>query len=118
LKLTIAKYYTPKGRLIQRDYKDKTKEKEGGIFPDVPVEVSAKEEVEVLMQYNNVVYTPGNKEPKADFSKKDPVLEKAVEVLKEGTDKIIAQKAQLAQAAQEKPEQPAEQQAVQKEPAK
>lgn len=99
LKLTIAKYYTPKGRLIQRDYKDKSKEKEGGIVPDVVVEVDPKQEVEILTQYNNVIYTPGQELPKMEFNKKDPVLEKAVEILKEGTDKIIAKKAETVPAA-------------------
>ncbi len=102
LRLTVAKYYTPKGRLIQRDYRDKSKADEGGIFPDVEVKMKSDDEVKIFMQYNNLVYIPGQETPKADFTAEDPVLDKAVEILKEGPEKIIAQKAQKAQAQQEK----------------
>ena len=44
LRLTIARYYTPLGRLIQRDYRDKSKAEEGGIFPDVEVTIKANDE--------------------------------------------------------------------------
>ena len=101
LRLTIAKYYTPKGRLIHRDYRDKTKENEGGIFPDVEVKVDSKQEVNIFMQYNNIVYIPGQKTPKMEFKEKDPVLDKAVEILKEGTEKILAQNAEKEKQAQE-----------------
>ncbi len=97
LRLTIAKYYTPKGRLIHRDYRDKSKENEGGIFPDVEVKVDPKEEVNIFMQYNNIVYTPGQEKPKMEFKEKDPVLDKAVEILKEGPEKILAKKSEKAQ---------------------
>lgn len=99
LRLTIAKYYTPKGRLIHRDYRDKSKEKEGGIFPDVEVEMDPKKELAIFLQYNNIVYTPGKETPKMEFKEEDPVLDKAVEILKEGTDKILAQKAEKEKAA-------------------
>ena len=99
LKLTIAKYYTPKGRLIQRNYRDKTKADEGGIFPDVEVKIEPQDEAKIFMQYNSVVYTPGKALPETQFTEKDPVLEKAVEILKEGTDKVIAQKAAKEQEA-------------------
>ena len=104
LKLTIARYYTPKGRLIQRNYRDKSKEKEGGIFPDVEVVVDPKEEAKVFMQYNNIVYKPGQKAPEMKFTEKDPVLDKAVEILKDGPEKIIAKKAEMEKAAQEEAE--------------
>ena len=107
LRLTIAKYYTPKGRLIQRDYRDKSKENEGGIFPDVEVKMKAEDEVKIFMQYNNIVYVPGQALPKTDFTEKDPVLDKAVEVLKEGPEKIIAKKADMSKASQEQAEQEA-----------
>ena len=99
LRLTIAKYYTPKGRLIHRDYRDKSKEKEGGIFPDVEVEMDPKKELAIFLQYNNIVYTPGKETPKMEFKEEDPVLDKAVEILKEGTDKILAQKAEKEKTA-------------------
>ncbi len=107
LRLTVAKYYTPKGRLIQRDYRDKSKAEEGGIFPDVEVKMKPEDEVKIFMQYNDMVYTPGKEMPKFEFKEKDPVLDKAVEILKEGPEKIIAQKAQMAKAEQEKAEQQA-----------
>ena len=81
LRLTIAKYYTPSGKLIHRNYRDKSKADEGGIWPDIEVDVTAEEDAKVLMQYNEIVYTPGKKEPKLEFKEKDKVLEKAVEVL-------------------------------------
>ena len=93
LRLTIAKYYTPNGRLIHRDYRDKSKADEGGIVPDVEVKVEPKEEAKVFMQYNNVIYTPGQDAPKMEFTEKDPVLDKALEIIKEGPEKIMAQKA-------------------------
>ncbi len=105
LRLTIAKYYTPKGRLIQRDYRDKSKEMEGGIFPDVEIKIDPKEEAKIFMQYNNIVYTPGKEMPKMKFTEKDPVLDKALEILKDGPEKIIAKKAELAKAEAEKAEQ-------------
>lgn len=93
LRLTIAKYYTPSGKLIHRNYRDKTKEDEGGIWPDVEVIVPAEDEVKVVMQYNNIVYTPGQKDPKSEFKEKDPVLDKAVSILtgKESLDEAKAQ---------------------------
>lgn len=104
IKLTIAYYYTPKGRLIHRNYRDKSKENEGGIFPDVEVKVEPQEEIKIFRQYNNVVYTPGQALPEMKFTEKDPVLDKAVEILKDGVDKIIAKKAELEKAAQEEAE--------------
>lgn len=81
LRLTIAHYYTPSGRLIQRDYRDKTKADEGGIVPDVEVVFPADKEAKVFMQYNNIVHTPGQKTPDMKFTEADPVLDKAVEIL-------------------------------------
>jgi len=104
LKLTIARYYTPKGRLIHRNYRDKSKKNEGGIFPDVEVVVPSKEESKVFAQFNDLVYKPGEKLPEVKFKVKDPVLDKAVEILKDGPEKIIAQKAEKEQAVKEQAE--------------
>lgn len=109
LKLTIAYYYTPKGRLIQRNYRDKSKENQGGIFPDVEVKMDIKDESKVLMQYNNVIYTPGQEKPELILTEKDLVLEKAVEILKQGPEKIIAKKAEMEKAVHEQAEQKAAQ---------
>lgn len=91
LRLTIAKYYTPSGRLIHRNYRDESKADEGGIFPDVEVFVEPKEEIKVFQQYNDIIYTPGKKTPKMDFSAKDPVLERALELL---SGKVTLEQAQ------------------------
>ena len=66
-----------------------------------------QEEAKVFMQYNNVVYTPGKAQPKVEFKEKDPVLDQAVKILKEGPEKIIAKKAELEKAAREQAEQEA-----------
>lgn len=93
LRLTIAKYYTPSGRLIHRNYRDKTKADEGGIFPDVEVIVEPEEEAKVFMQYNEIVYTPGKETKLPQFTAKDPVLDKAVEIL---TGKVSLEEAKAA----------------------
>lgn len=90
LRLTIAKYYTPSGRLIQRDYRDKSKADEGGILPDVEIIVPAEDEAKVFMQYNDVVYTPGKKAPVMEFKAKDPALDRTVEIL---TGKVTLEQA-------------------------
>ena len=101
LRLTIARYYTPSGSLIQRDYRDKSKADEGGIFPDVEVVFEPEEEAKVFMQYNDIVYTPGKETPKMEFTAKDPVLDKAVEIL---TGKVSLEQAkkESQQAAAER----------------
>ena len=104
IKLTIAYYYTPKGRLIHRNYRDKSKANEGGIFPDVEVKMEPQDEMKIFRQYNSIVYTPGEALPEMEFKEKDPVLDKAVEILKDGVDKIIAKKAELEKAAHEEAE--------------
>lgn len=101
LRLTIAKYYTPSGRLIQRDYRDKTKADEGGILPDVEVIVEPEEEAKVFMQYNKIVHAPGQKTPEMKFTEKDPVLDKAVDILT-GKVKLEDAKAASQKAAQER----------------
>ena len=99
LRLTIAKYYTPSGRLIQRDYRDKTKAEEAGIFPDVEVFFKPEDESKVFMQYNEIVYTPGKPFAQPKFEVEDPVLNQAVELL---TGKITLEEAKAkAQKAAE-----------------
>ena len=101
LRLTIAKYYTPSGRLIQRNYRDKTKEDEGGIFPDVEVYFPPEDEAKVFLQYSDIVYIPGQQPKLPKFEVKDPVLEQAVDIL---TGKISLEDAKAAaqKAAQER----------------
>lgn len=101
LKLTIARYYTPAGKLIQRDYRDKEKADEGGIWPDVEVYAPAEDEVKIFRQYNEIIYTPGKKEPELKLTEKDPVLDKAVAILT-GEISLEDAKAQAEKEAQER----------------
>ena len=104
LRLTIAKYYTPSGKLIHRNYRDKTKADEGGIFPEVEVIVSPEDESKVFMQYNDIVYTPGKAAKQPKFTAKDPVLDKAVEILTGKVSLEEAKKASQEAAAKRKAE--------------
>lgn len=81
VRLTIARYYTPQGRLIHRDYnKTKIKERdEGGIMPDIEVKVTNDEAIEVYRMYNNMVYVPGEKAPELPETK-DNVLDTALKL--------------------------------------
>lgn len=94
LRLTIAHYYTPTGKLIHRDYRNKEKADEGGIFPNVELKIDPKDEVKVFQQYNSLVYTPGKETPQMKFTVKDPVLELA----------LLQLQKQLSAPAQTKPE--------------
>ena len=80
LRLTVAKYYTPNGRSIQRDEKANT----GGITPDIMVPVDRETEIKLQAQ-SEEVFAPG-KEGKAMAKEaeqvKDVVLERAVELLR------------------------------------
>lgn len=98
LRLTIAKYYTPSGRLIQRDYRDPAKQDEGGIVPDIVVTIKPEDEFKIFMQYNNIVYTPGKETKPYEFKEKDPALDVAVEYL---TGKITLEDAQERAKKQE-----------------
>lgn len=80
LRLTVAKYYTPSGKAIQRDDKGTT----GGIEPDISIQVPWETEAKLQNQFDEI-YTPG-KEPapatKKEDRVKDEILERAVELLK------------------------------------
>ena len=95
LRLTIARYYTPSGKMIHRDYRNKSKADEGGIFPDVEVIVKAKDEAKIFEQYLDLIYTPGQKDPVMKFTAPDPVLDKTVEIL---TGKLSLEEAKKASA--------------------
>ena len=78
IRLTIAKYYTPSGAMIQRD----PKTGKGGIDPDVEIKLSREEELRLYERMQEIYY-PEKESPKIkkeeDF--KDPVIEKGLEVL-------------------------------------
>ncbi|MEK7857925.1 MAG: S41 family peptidase [Elusimicrobiota bacterium] len=80
LRLTVARYYTPAGRSIQRDEKNKT----GGIAPDIEVPISRETESKLYAQWD-MIYAQGKK-PKSVVKKEDMVpdetLDRAIELLK------------------------------------
>ena len=79
LKITVAKYYTPSGKLIQVD----TETKKGGIDPDIKIEVPLETQSKLQMQ-EETVYPDGKEPVKAakDDKVEDTVLNRAVELLK------------------------------------
>ncbi|MCX7956662.1 MAG: S41 family peptidase [Endomicrobia bacterium] len=89
LKITTAKYYTPSGRLIQRDENVSSVAKStstylGGIEPDIEINV-AKETEAKLYQQREEIYTPGKEAVSAvkkEEQVEDVVLSRAVEILK------------------------------------
>lgn len=77
LRLTTAKYYTPSGKSIERDKKG-----DGGISPDVKIELTPETEVK-LYQQQDIVY-PKGQAPKEEEKKdlvQDLALERAIEIL-------------------------------------
>ena len=82
LRLTIARYYTPKGRSIHRDEKKKT----GGISPDVAVSIPREVQEKLFAQWETI-YEPGKKPRSAvknDETVRDELLERAAALLKSG----------------------------------
>ncbi len=80
LRLTVARYYTPAGRSIQRDEKNKT----GGIVPDILVPVTPEAEAKLYAQWE-MIYAK-DKKPRsavqAEQMVRDEALDRAVELLK------------------------------------
>jgi carboxyl-terminal processing protease len=80
LRLTVARYYTPSGRSIHRDEKNKT----GGIVPDIVVPVTPEAEAKLYAQWE-MVYAKDKKPRsavKAEDLVRDEALDRAVELLK------------------------------------
>ncbi|MBI4059908.1 MAG: S41 family peptidase [Elusimicrobia bacterium] len=80
LRLTVARYYTPAGRSIQRDEKNKT----GGIVPDIIVPVAPDEEAKLYAQWE-MIYAKNAKPRsavKTEEMVRDEALDRAVELLK------------------------------------
>ena len=84
LRLTVAKYYTPAGRSIMRDFKKNGEEGGGGISPDILVPVSRETEAR-LQEQSEEVFKQGE-DPKSVVKKEnqvaDTALERALELLK------------------------------------
>lgn len=82
LRLTTAKYYTPKGRAIQRDEKTG----KGGIAPDILVEISREMEIKIRRQQEEIYAK--DKAPQSVIKKEEQVeditLRRAIEFLKAG----------------------------------
>ncbi|PCI40563.1 MAG: peptidase S41 [Elusimicrobia bacterium] len=80
LRLTVAKYYTPAGRGIQRNEKEKT----GGISPDFAVTVTREAEVKLQAQGEMIFEKGKGGESAVDKEKqiRDTVLDRALELLK------------------------------------
>ncbi len=79
IRLTVAKYYTPSGLMIQRD----SKTGKGGINPDVEVKLSKDEELKIYENMQEIYYPDEKLKPKrSQEGLKDPVIEKALEVFK------------------------------------
>ncbi len=80
LRLTVARYYTPSGRSIHRDEKNKT----GGIMPDIVVPVTQEAEAKLYAQWE-MIYAKDKKPRsavKTEEMVRDEALERAVELLK------------------------------------
>ncbi|MCX7905339.1 MAG: S41 family peptidase [Elusimicrobiales bacterium] len=80
LRLTVAKYYTPSGAMIQRD----PKTGKGGIDPDIEIRLSREEELKIYEKMQEIYYPDRDgkiKKDKEEEKFKDPVIDKALEVL-------------------------------------
>lgn len=78
IRITIAKYYTPSGAMIQKD----PKTGKGGITPDVEVKLSREEEIR-LYERMQEIYHPDKESSKIKEREpvRDPLIEKGIEVL-------------------------------------
>ena len=80
LRLTVAHYFTPNGRMIHRDGKNKN----WGILPDIEVDVTPENEAKLYQQWE-MIYAKDKKPQsvvKPEEMIRDEVLDRAVELLK------------------------------------
>lgn len=83
LKLTVAKYYTPLGRMIHRDFKKKGPNTTGGIIPDIVVDFDLATAKSAILQRTTMIYSPSKKTATTEGKEiKDEQLNRAVELLK------------------------------------
>jgi carboxyl-terminal processing protease len=104
LRLTVAHYYTPNGRMIHRDGKNKN----WGILPDIEVVVTPETEAKLYEQWE-MIYAKDKKPQSAvkpEEMVRDEVLDRAVELLK-ARDVLGALKTEGAAAVPAKTETPA-----------
>lgn len=82
LKLTVAKYYTPSGRMIHRDFKKKGPNT-GGILPDIVVNFDLATSKSAVLQRTTMIYSPSKKTATTEGKEiKDEQLNRAIELLK------------------------------------
>jgi carboxyl-terminal processing protease len=83
LRITVAKYYTPLGRMIHKDFRVPPPNTTGGIVPDVEVPFDINSAQRAVYYTTNFIYSPSAKTAKPEITDKieDPVINKAVEVL-------------------------------------
>ncbi len=85
LRLTVAKYYTPLGRMIHKNFKAKKPDLTGGIMPDFEVPFELAKNRQATYFATNLIYSP-SKKTAAPEAQKDPVedivLKQAAELLK------------------------------------
>lgn len=83
LRITVAKYYTPLGRMIHKNFKAKNANETGGIVPDIVVPFDPAKARAATFYTTNLIYSPSKKTAEPEQAKaEDPVLERAVELLK------------------------------------
>lgn len=86
LRMTVAKYYTPLGRMIHKDFKAKNPDETGGIVPDIIVPFELQKAKTATFFTTNLIYSPSKKTAVPEMEKaEDPVLDRAVEILKART---------------------------------
>jgi carboxyl-terminal processing protease len=115
LRITVAKYYTPKGRMIHKDFKNKNRkdrDASGGIVPDMEVAFDMNDERKVTYYMTNLIYSPSKKTalPESTDNKvEDLVLARAIEIIKarEALGKLAAPAPQAGPAAPQSAQQPA-----------
>ena len=82
LKLTVAKYYTPLGRMIHRNFKKKGPNT-GGILPDIVIDFDLATSKSAMLQRTTMIYSPSKKTANTEGKEiKDEQLNRAVEILK------------------------------------
>lgn len=104
LRLTVAHYFTPNGRMIHRDGKNKN----WGIMPDIEVDVTPENEAKLYEQWE-MIYAKDKKPQSAvkpEEMVRDEVLDRAVELLK-ARDVLGALKTEQGPAAPAPPPAPA-----------
>ena len=84
LRLTVARYYTPLGRMIHKNFKAKNPDETGGILPDMEVKFDLNTSRKANLYMTNLIYSPSKKTVTQDesFKVQDIVLDRAVEILK------------------------------------